>query len=681
MKLSPLNPFSWKFIILCCFHCIIFFNFIKADSEVATIAGPMNYYANGVGSNALFYRPYGVSTAPDGILTLISDTFNHVIRAIDLSTGTVTLFAGGLTPGSANGIGTDAEFNFPSFIDISQDGTVAIVADRLNHMIRLITLSTAEVTLLLGTGISGSNDGNTTHAQLNIPFSAVFSPDQSFILIMDYGNHAIRIFNYGDWWQTPLVSTLAGLAGVAGNTNGIGSNALFYYPFSAAISPNNLDAYIVDQNNHMIRKVSIATGEVITLTGNGGSGNTNGIGTNANFFYPTGISISPSGRLLIVTDTSNQVLRSIDITTESVDLYAGAYQSGSSNGIGTNAAFFVPYQISFSRNGGYVLIADALNNQIRKIDIGTSTVTALAGVVNSGSANGIGSNALFYFPQDVSIFPDGTFALIADRNNNLIRKMEISTMMISTFVGSGISGYSDGLGTNALFSSPSSLDISVQGIYAVVAESSNNIIRRIQISTLTVTTLAGSLTAGAADGIGSNALFNFPLGIALSPNDQFALVVDVYNHAIRTVTTSNVITLAGNLTVAGFTNGIGSNALFRYPSDVSISPLGNYALVCDRGNHVIRKIIISTAEVSVLAGIGSPGYADGIGTNSLFRNPNGIAISADESYALIGDTANQRIRKLEISTAAVSSLAGNGIVGFVNGIGTNCKFFSRYQAF
>jgi DNA-binding beta-propeller fold protein YncE len=109
----------------------------------------------------------------------------------------------------------------------------------------------------------------------------------------------------------------------------------------------------------------------------------------------------------------------------------------------------------------------------------------------------------------------------------------------------------------------------------------------------------------------------------------------------------------------GSTNGVGSNAQFDSPNGVSISPDGSYALVVDTYNQVIRKIVLSSANVSTLAGLtGSSGSTNGVGSNALFSYPNGVSISSDGSYALVADTVNNLIRKIAISTANVSTLAG-----------------------
>jgi DNA-binding beta-propeller fold protein YncE len=152
------------------------------------------------------------------------------------------------------------------------------------------------------------------------------------------------------------------------------------------------------------------------------------------------------------------------------------------------------------------------------------------------------------------------------------------------------------------------------------------------------------------------------------------LVADRDNHLIRRIdiATASVSTLAGTPGSSGSTNGVGTSSQFSNPSGVAISADGTYALVADLSNHLIRRINIATASVSTLAGTsGSSGSTNGVGTSSQFRNPSGVAISADGTYALVADLSNHLIRRIDMTTASVSTLAGtSGSFGSTNGVGT-----------
>jgi hypothetical protein len=140
-------------------------------------------------------------------------------------------------------------------------------------------------------------------------------------------------------------------------------------------------------------------------------------------------------------------------------------------------------------------------------------------------------------PVRVATSPNATFALIADLNNHLIRKLILSTGVVSTFAGSGANGTANGVGTNANFSSPYNIFISSDGSFALSVCSSGHGVRRLAMSTAAVSTLAGSPNAksGMSNGIGTNALLDTPTGICILANGLCALVADMANNQVRRV--------------------------------------------------------------------------------------------------------------------------------------------------
>jgi DNA-binding beta-propeller fold protein YncE len=268
--------------------------------------------------------------------------------------------------------------------------------------------------------------------------------------------------------------------------------------------------------------------------------------------------------------------------------------------VGTIARFFNPAGVSISPDGVYALVGDTWNHLIRLIVISTASVTTLAGVAGAfGSTNGVGTIARFNGPIGVSISPDGVYALVADQSNRLIRHIIISTASVTTLAGVAVaSGSTNGVGTISRFNLPHRVSISPDGVYALVADTGNHLIRHIIISTASVTTLAGVVgSTGSTNGMGTIARFNNPAGVSISPDGVYALVADRMNHLIRhiVISTASVTTLAGVAGSSGSTNGVGTIARFNYPVGVSISPDGVYALVGDRDNHLVRQIVISTA--------------------------------------------------------------------------------------
>ena len=305
----------------------------------------------------------------------------------------------------------------------------------------------------------------------------------------------------------------------------------------------------------------------------------------------------------------------------------------------------------------------------------SNTVTTLAGSATdpSGSTDGIGTTAKFWGPEGITT--DGTNLYVADTNNSVIRKVVISTKTVTTLAGTaGVSGFADGTGIAATFSMPKG--ITTDGTNLYVADSLNNTIRKIVISSGVVTTLAGTAgTHGSSDGVGSAARFEGPEGITTDGINLF--VTDRYNFTIRkiAISTGEVTTLAGTAGPAGSNDGIGAAALFYLPTSISMDKANLY--VTDQGNNTIRKIVIATRVVSTIAGTaGIQGFVDGIGAAAKFYNPQGITTDGTCLYVSEGNS-NNLIRKIVIATGVVSTLAGNTDgFGSADGIGSIARFFN-----
>jgi hypothetical protein len=332
----------------------------------------------------------------------------------------------------------------------------------------------------------------------------------------------------GNVEETNTVTTVAGYAGYTGTVDGVGTAARFDYPYGITTDGTNL--YVADANNHTIRQIIVSTGTVTTFAGTASaSGSTDGTGTAARFKHPEGI--SSDGTNLYVADTGNNTIRQIVISTKVVTTLAGvAGAVGTADGTGTAARFNYPTGITM--HGGYVYVADTDSHTIRKIVISSGVVTTLAGTAGTaGSADGTGSDAQFNYPYGIAT--DGTYVYVADANNNTIRKVVITSGIVTTLTGAaGSIGSSDGTGTTALFNYPVGLTMDDSNIY--IADTGNNTIRQMVISSGEVTTLAGAVgTAGSTDATGSDARFNYPTGLTVL--GDYLYVADAGNSTIRSV--------------------------------------------------------------------------------------------------------------------------------------------------
>jgi sugar lactone lactonase YvrE len=626
--------------------------------------------ADGAGDTAQFSLPWSIAVDSAGNL-YVADRDNHTIRKIT-SAGVVSTLAGSAgTPGSADGVGSNARFNHPSGIAVDSAGNL-YVADTDNHTIRkLVPVGTNwTVSTLAGSvGSSGSANGTANNALFYQPHGiAVDSVGNLYVA--DTLNSTIRklVPSGADW----VVSTLAGLAGFDDSVDGEGSNARFFDPYGIAVdSTGNL--YVADTENSTIRKLApVGTNWVVsTLAGLAGfDDSVDGEGSKARFYTPFGIAVDSAG-YIFVADTLNFTIRKIT-PLGVVSTFAGSVDAvDSAEGTGTNAGFHAPFGITVD-NVGNLYVTDLFNQTIRKITA-AGVVSSLGGPARrSGSTDGTGGNARFNQPNGVA-GDNGGQLYVADTFNHTIRKIT-SAGVVSTLAGlAESSGSADGTGNNARFNQPNGIAVDSAG-QLYVADTYNHTIRKIT-SAGVVSTLAGlAESPGSADGAGSSAQFNYPGSIAVdSANSLY--VADTVNHTIRKITPTStnwvVSTVAGLAGIPGSADGTGTNAMFRFPHGIIVDSVRN--LFVAEGNHTIRKIT-SGGGVSTLAGLaGSSGSTDGTATNARFNNPNGITLdSAGNLY--VTDSENYTIRKIT-SAGVVSTLAGLAeSFGSANGIGNMARF-------
>ena len=362
---------------------------------------------------------------------------------------------------------------------------------------------------------------------------------------------ALALFGLSKSTNAQTVTTLAGST-TSGAADGIGASASFKLPTGVATDASG-NIYVADKYNHEIRKIVIATGVVSTIAGSGTIGHADGAGTTASFNYPNGVATDANGNLY-VADASNNEIRKIDIATGVVTTLAGSTTAGHADGTGATASFNTPTGVATDANGN-LYVADQNNYEIRKIVIATGVVTTLAGSTTFGHADGTGAAASFFFPCGVATDASGNL-YVADQLNNEIRKIDIATGAVTTLAGSTTAGHADGTGAAASFNAPGGVAADASGnLY--VTDQYNNEIRKIDIATGAVTTLAGSTTAGHADGIGATASFKNPWSVTIDANGNL-YVADYTNNEIRAISSGSG---------SGITkNKIVNNEIIIYPN-------------------------------------------------------------------------------------------------------------------
>lgn len=320
---------------------------------------------------------------------------------------------------------------------------------------------------------------------------------------------------------------------------------------------------------------------VVTLAGSGQWGYAEGTGTAAMFDSPNDIARASDGTIY-VADTFNHRIRKVT-PAGVVTTFAGSGTLGFLDGSATEAQFAYPTGLDFDSNGN-LYVVDRQNQRIRKITP-AGVVTTFAGSGEMGTDNGDGTEATFYYPEGIAIADDDS-VFVSDVLNQKIRKITPEGI-VSTFAGTGVMGDIDGPGATARFHMPNGLAFDSSGnLY--VADSVSHKIRKISTSGI-VSTFAGSGNAAFADGQGTAASFNVPIGIVIDQFDR-VFVSDANNNRIRLITPSGQVTTLAGTGDEGMVDGNIGIARFKTPSGLALGSNG-ILYVADSGNERIRKII------------------------------------------------------------------------------------------
>jgi sugar lactone lactonase YvrE len=296
-----------------------------------------------------------------------------------------------------------------------------------------------------------------------------------------------------------------------------------------------------------------------------------------------------------------------------------------------------------------------------------AVVTTFAGS-GSGFINATGTSAAFKSPKGLAISSDNSYLYVADTSNNAIRKITITSKYVGTVIG--YYKTSDPI----TLSSPEGVVVGSDG-YLYVTDTQNFYIRQISTNGASGSTFAGS----------ASPTWNNPTGIVTYSNNFY--VADYGRHVVRQISFdgSTVSILAGSIDNAGdTTDASGTDAKFNNPYGITSDEAGNL-YVTDYTTSTIRKIVISSGYVTTLAGSsGTTGTTDAVGTSALFNKPKGITYY--NHYLYVADTGNNAIRRIYIPTdtsnasygtvTTVAGVKGSNGAGSTDATGNTAKFSS-----
>ena len=623
--------------------------------------------------SAALAGPYRIALDIAGDI-YVADTNNQRIRKITVATGVITTVAGNGTAGFSGdgGLATGASLNNPLGVAVDSAGNI-YVADFSNNRIRMIAASNGVISTVAGNGTAsfGGDGSPATSASLNTP-RGVAVDSAGNIYVSDAGNYRIRKFTVGG-----NITTVAG-NGTAGFTGdgAAATSASLNKPYGLAVD-GAANIYVADVNNQRIRKITAANGVISTVAGNGTAGfaGDGTAATSANLNSPNGVAVDNAGNIY-VADEGNGRIRKITVATGFITTVAGNGMSsfGGDGGLATSASFFTLRDVAVD-SAGNLYLGDFGNNRIRKITAPPGIITPSAGNGTSGFAGdgGTATSASLNGPAGVAFDSAGNI-YVADQTNHRIRKITVATGFISTVAGNGTAGFGgDGAAaTSANLNNPRGVAVDSAGnIY--VADLTNNRIRKITVATGFISTLAGTGTASfAGDGAAAtSAGLNQPYGVAVDSAGNI-YVADQTNHRVRkiTVATGLITTVAGNgIATFGGDGAAATSASLNNPRGIAVDSAGNI-YVADYLNHRIRKITAATGFITTVAGNGIAGFGgDGAAaTSANLSSPRGVAVD-NVGNLYVTDAGNQRIRKITVATGVITTVAGNGTAGSAGDFG------------
>lgn len=583
------------------------------------------------------------------------------------------------------GAATGAQLHTPVGINVDTAGNI-FIADYANNVIRKVEASSGIITTFTGGGSSLGDGGPATAAMLANPSGLAFDAANN-LYVSDLHDARVRKVDN----SSGIITTVAG-NGVIGWT-GDGGPAT-----AAEMNPNNVaidrygNIYIADNFEAVIRKVN-TSGIISTVAGNNFAGyiGDGGQATAAELNKPTGVSVDTSGNIYIA-DYNNYVIRKVN-TSGVISTVAGnnSLSYTGDGGPATSAGIGNPENIWVKKNGNLeISMINGPGSAIREVVSSSGIINTIVGGSNSGYSGdgGPATSAELNFPF-CTAFNATHDMFIADADNQVVRRVDHSTGIITTFAGNNTLGWGysgdGGVDTIAQLHTPNSVYLDISGD-RYIADYTNQVIRK--LSHDSIYTIAGNYSYGAGysgdGGPATAAELNNPSDVAVDTSKNF-YIADFSNNVIRKVSGGIITTVAGNYSMgAGFSGdgGPATAAELNGPSGVDVDSAGNI-YIADYANNVIREVTASNGVINTIGGnysLGGGFSGDGGPATSaqlLFpvsvRVGHGIVVVSEVDSAYVpsirrrghkintaGD-GNQDVR--EINGGMINTVAGNHTLG------------------
>ncbi|MEO8033174.1 MAG: hypothetical protein ABI837_01995, partial [Acidobacteriota bacterium] len=416
---------------------------------------------------------------------------------------------------------------------------------------------------------------------------------------------------------------------------------------------------------------SLAAQSILTYAG---GGTTEGLpATSIDLVAPRGLALDSSGRIYISESDGNTVQR-VNLATGIIERYAGN-GGGSFSGDGgpaRRASIKGPWGVVFD-DAGNLYVADRLNGRVRRIDAATGVITTFAGRDEDPNVPGIGDGgqataAFLRTPVGLAWSKGALYITDAGYDAHRIRKVD-SSGIITTVAGSGVQGYSGdgGDAIAATLNNPLAVAVDATGnLY--IADSDNNVIRKVDAVTKKISTIAGGGTP--ADDIGdggpaTSAKLMFPSALAFDPAGTL-YIADTYHSRIRKYDAAarTLTTIAGNGDYGGGDGNLATEAGLYSPFAIVFDKSGNL-FAEDTSNGSVRRVDAGTRIISTVAG-GGNFIGDGrVASAAIILHPHGIVFDRNGNL-LIADSNHTLIRRVDAATGVISTFAGKLFTVYVD---------------
>jgi sugar lactone lactonase YvrE len=708
-------------------------------------------------------QPFGLAVF--GRYTFVADPTNHVVRLLIDNTEVAFAGAGSLAVAGDGSDPAKAQLAGPYAIAIGQvtqvgyqvTGFDVYIADTYAHQVRKATVTvpsidnpsgsqTALITTIAGTGTFGfaGDQGPAAKATLNSPYGVAWDGKRNTVYIADTLNNRVRAIDgagsirtlvatplnqprglaiNGDWLyiadtnnnvvrrfnlSTGVLTTVAG-TGTAGYLDGVlGTAALLRQPTALAFDkqqPSGLvvdekaNLYIADTGNNVIRQLA-ADRVLRTVAGTGKAGEfgDGGPAILAQLASPTGVAVRPNGDV-VIADTGNNLVRVLEATVSTAPVHNIHVEAG--NGTASfagngqppvRAQFAAPAAVLSQFAPGAPLnaavpavvgqryVIDTFNHSVRTFatsdtdpdnhttgDNDADDVTTLAGI-GGVRGPGISSNqptsTRLAYPMGAALDAPRNLLYVADTFNNVVRAIDLVHQTMTTVAGTGTAGYASSdegrLATQVPLSYPTGLAVDAAG-NLFIADTYNSRVREVVAGRIYTVAGTGRLGFSGENGDARQADLYFPYGVALdaaAPPNLY--ITDSFNHRIRRVGAVSINPKAPDViqTVAGdgapaFADGGVAQAHFNRPWSATVDKGNVY--VADYLNHRVRRVDVSAQAVTTVGGVGSSGLKGDAGPADAAEvdGPRGLSMLADSGAMLVADSFNSRIRWLGVTQAGI----------------------------